>query len=131
MLRTTEPRCFFVFSFLLFFHFTNWLLRSLLITEYIKDIYFFLDEYQIYFIKRVENISNSTSAGISTHEIKIFLVFTEKKPANFLFILSVQEVNRKLRWPKWLTFHFHTTSQFRILNSEFRNLHCEFRNSEL
>ena len=29
-----------------------------------------------------------------------------------------------LRWPKWLTFHFHTTSQFRIL-------HCEFWNSEL
>ena len=25
-----------------------------------------------------------------------------------------------LRWPKWLTFHFHTTSQFRISNSEFR-----------
>ena len=38
---------------------------------------------------------------------------------------------RLLRWPKWLTFHVHTTSQFRILNSEFRNLHCEFRNSEL
>ena len=56
--------------------------------------------------------------------------------------------------PKWLTFHFHTTSQFRIPNSEFRipkfaigtngslfisillhnsefqNLHCVFRNSE-
>ena len=27
---------------------------------------------------------------------------------------------QKLRWPNWLTFHFHTTSQFRILNSKFR-----------
>ena len=26
-----------------------------------------------------------------------------------------------LRWPKWLTIYFHTTSQFRILNSEFQN----------
>ena len=30
-----------------------------------------------------------------------------------------------VRWPKWLTFHFHTTSQFRILNSEFRNPNSE------
>ena len=26
----------------------------------------------------------------------------------------------ELRWHKWITFHFHTTSQFRIPNSEFR-----------
>ena len=32
-----------------------------------------------------------------------------------------------VRWPKWLTFHFHTTSQFRILKSEFRNLHLGHR----
>ena len=32
-----------------------------------------------------------------------------------------------LWWPNWLTFHFHTISQFRILNSEFRNSNSEFR----
>ena len=37
--------------------------------------------------------------------------------------------NIVLRWPKWLTFHFHTTSQFRIPNSEIRYLNSEFRNS--
>ena len=33
---------------------------------------------------------------------------------------KVFEKVQYLRWPKWLTFHFHTTSQFRIPNSEFR-----------
>ena len=51
---------------------------------------------------------------------------------HFEFKLSVRRnASEQLRWPKWLTFHFHTTSQFRILNSEFRNLHYEFRDSEL
>ena len=42
-----------------------------------------------------------------------------------------------VRWPKWLTFHFHTVSQFRILISEFRIQkfilrisECWIRNSE-
>ena len=40
-----------------------------------------------------------------------------------LLQITIILYNGKLRWPKWLTFHFHTTSQF-------RNLHYEFRNSE-
>ena len=35
-----------------------------------------------------------------------------------------------VRWPKWLTFHFHTTSQFRIPNSEIRSANFGIRNSE-
>ena len=33
-------------------------------------------------------------------------------------------------WIKWLTFHFHTTSQFRISNYEFRILKFALRISE-
>ena len=40
---------------------------------------------------------------------------------------------RDIRWPKWLTFHFHTTSHFRILNSEFWSSNSKFwiPNSEI
>ena len=40
----------------------------------------------------------------------------------FIFTYYAKTKFRKLytvRWPKWLTFHFHSTSQFRILKSEF------------
>ena len=33
--------------------------------------------------------------------------------------------------PKWLTFHFHTTSQFRILNSEICTANFGIRNCEV
>ena len=35
-----------------------------------------------------------------------------------------------LRWPKWLTFHLHTTSQFRIPNSEICTANFGIRNSD-
>ena len=41
------------------------------------------------------------------------------------------EINISIvRWPKWLTFHFHTTSQFRIPNSEFQIPNSEIRNAK-
>ena len=46
----------------------------------------------------------------------------------FRSVIDSMMMNGYLRWPKWLTFHFHTTSQFRILNSEIRILNSEFRN---
>ena len=45
------------------------------------------------------------------------------------FLSMIELVSLLLRWPKWLTFHFHTTSQLRIPNSQFRIPYSEFRNS--
>ena len=38
---------------------------------------------------------------------------------------------RYLRWPKWLTFHFHTTSQFRIPKFALRISEFGIRNCEV
>ena len=46
--------------------------------------------------------------------------------SNIYIALSI-----KLRWPKWLTFRFHTTSQFRILNSEICTANFGIRNCEV
>ena len=43
-----------------------------------------------------------------------------KKATLIQYVRNPGRVISFLRWPKWLTFHFHTTSQFRIPNSEFR-----------
>ena len=50
-----------------------------------EDIYFFLGEYQIYFIECVENIR--IFMMFSTHEMKYIWYFVKKVDLNFLFIL--------------------------------------------
>ena len=52
----------------------------------------------------------------------------KKEDSRHLFVKmgKLQGMPMYVRWPKWLTFDFRTTSQFRIPNSEFR-----IRNSEL
>ena len=59
-------------------------------------------------------------------------VSSKRKEFALLGANSAFEEKTLLRWPKCLTFHFHTTSQFRISNSEFRIPNSEFRilNSE-
>ena len=72
-------------------------------------------------------VSNQSPNGSTNQALSL----TNKLLKLFDSVSASNSICRELQWPKWLTFHFHTTSQFRILNSEFRNLHCEFRNSEL
>ena len=73
-----------------------------------------------------------------SNEYTKYTIFNIKRQIDQNYLKSIalgifprdSSTSSKLRWLKWLTFHFHTTSQFRIPNSEFRNMHCEFRNSE-
>ena len=48
-----------------------------------------------------ENFRNLITNG----KLRISLFFRQ---------VCLAEMHCDLRWPKWLTFHFHTTSQFRI-----------------
>ena len=54
--------------------------------------------------------------------ISLFLSVSLSPP--FLYFAVTNSPQNRIEdydGPKWLTFNFHTTSQFRILNSEFRN----------
>ena len=44
---------------------------------------------------------------------------------------KTREPSYFLRWPKWLTFHFHSTSQFQIPNSEICTTNFGIQNCEV
>ena len=54
--------------------------------------------------------------------ILVLKVFSNKK----VYIIDVY-----VRWPKWLTFHFQTTSQFRIPKFALRISEFGIRNCEV
>ena len=67
-------------------------IRNLLATWYIEDTFYFWRKYQIYFIERVENISNFTSVSYEWNfwnfkhmRWNIFGIYRKKNYISFLF----------------------------------------------
>ena len=74
-----------------------------------------------------------------SNEYTKYTIFNIKKKIDQNYLKSIalgifprdSSTSSKLRWLKWLTFHFHTTSQFRILNSEICTANFGIRNCEV
>ena len=88
-----------------------------------------LENYHVYYVS-----VTSFVIGRFMHCKNILTLILENYHVYYVSVTSFMRSLKNgpiLRWPKWLTFHFYTTSQFRILNSEICTANFGIRNCEV